>query len=210
MLIQGNYKREVEQAVKRFRKDVDKIRNSDNPYYKAKDVQDYEIQQLRKALETTVQDVESRFNAELDGELEQAERLAVRSFFTPTTNDKLIVADSVSELVADVTFAFTDAEKVDAFDRFEARIEQLEVNGLSEVRRKLPEVLSAIGQDQVITKKLKTLNATLRQIRTPEQEQHDELLDLQSNGVAQEFSRLKMTHPAFKDDTNNRYHGQAI
>lgn len=205
-MIIENYKHEVDQAVKKFRRDVEKIERSDNPYYNTPGVKEYEAQQLRQELEKAVQGVETRFNIEIDPEIEQAKQTAARSFFTPTVSDKSLVADAVSELVADVTLAYTDNQKLEAFERFEIRIEQLEESGLWEVRRKLPEVLGAIGQDETITRKLKGLNATLRALKTPEQEVLSDLEQVKINGVAASFNRLKLTHIVYKDYVNNRYH----
>jgi len=201
-----DYKHEVEQLVKRFRNDVNKIRTSDNPYFAdSVKVQDFEISKLRVELETKVADVNKQFNVEMDSRISELETRAAKSYFRPSETDKKLVSEFISELKSDVTLAYGDRDKLESYEKFEQKLGYLDEHGLSEVRKRLPEIVELLGDgDEALTSRLKATNSALKQLRTTEQQQLDTLLDEKSSGVDWAFRTLRMTHPSFADHRLNR------
>lgn len=200
-----NFKREVDQEVKRFRKKVTEIQTSPNPYFENTKIREYEVNKLRGELEKKVDEINAQFSAEIEPQIAEFEERAAKSFFKPTEADRKLVSEFVSDFLADAKLAYSEKDKLEAFDRFEQRIEYLDENGLHEVRKQLPMVFDRLGVDTTLTSKLRSLNATLRQLQTAEQMRLDELKDARINGVDAPYRRLRLTHPAYQDYANNRY-----
>lgn len=198
------YQKLVEQEVKRFRGEVEKMQRSENPYFHDKSVLSYEIKQRREVLEKNVKEINDKFNAEIEQAIEQAEPVAAKSYFKPSETDKRLVDEYVSEFLADAKLGYTEKEKLDAFERFEHKLGYLDENGLHEVRRRLPEIADKLGSDDPLQKRLRSMNATFRELRTAEQMKLDELKEQKINGVDSVFRRLRLTHPAYSDYKNNR------
>lgn len=201
------YKKQVEQEVKRFRGAVNTIRTSENPYYADNvKVQDYEISKLRGELEKKIAEINTKFASEIEPKITEFEEKAATSFFKPSEAERKLVDEAITEFKTDVSLAYSDRDRLDAFDRFEQRINYLDVNGLYEVKKRLPEVAEKIGdQDSALTSKLKGMNAIFKELQTPEQAQLDELKDAKFSGVDASFRRLRLTHPSYSDYKFNRY-----
>lgn len=205
-----NFKREVEQEVKRFRNEVKKIQTSKNPYYANVDVQNYEISKLRGELEMRISAIKKQFNDDIDGQIAVYEERAAKSFFKPSETDKKLVAEYISEFLADTKLAYTEKDKLEAFENFESKLGYLDENGLHEVRRHLPNVFDQLASDKALASKLKGLNATLRELKTAEQAQLDELKEMKINGIDWAYRRLRLTHPSFSDYQNNQHNPNRI
>lgn len=203
--IKEQYQKQVEQAVNKFRRDFDKIKTSENPYYHDEAVRDYEIQRLREELEKQVNEINKQFNAEIDAKIEELEPIAAKSYFRPTETDKRLVDEFVSEFLADAKLAFSESEKLDAFEKFEEKLGFLDENGLSLVRKRLPELFDALSDDTTLQSKIRGLNATLKELQTTEKMALEELIEQKMNGVDAAFRRLRLIHPAFSDYKYNRY-----
>ncbi|WP_338452326.1 hypothetical protein R4Z09_10835 [Niallia oryzisoli] len=198
------YSKQIEAEVAKFRKGVEKIRTSDNPYYADVKVQDYEIRKLREQLEKNVEEIKAKFTTEIDAKIAEMEPVAAKSFFKPTESDRRLVDEYVSEFLADAKLSYSDSDKLDAFERFEYKLGYLEENGLHEARKRLPEIAEKLKDDETLQKKLRGMNATFRELRTSEQFKLDELKEAKINGVDSAFRRLRLTHPAYSDYKNNR------
>ncbi|MFC7321963.1 hypothetical protein [Halobacillus campisalis] len=196
MNIKQTFAKQVEQETKQFRKDVEKMEKSDNPYY-TDDVVAYETDQRRQELESRVSEINSQFEKEIDAQIEQQERVAARSTFRPTTADKQLVDEYIQELIADATFAYTDSDRLEALDKFEEKIGHFEEGGLYEVKKRLPEVARSLQGNEFMQKKLRGIHRTFSELQTPEKELLDDLKDAKSTGVDMTFRRLKMTHKAY-------------
>ncbi|WP_428909052.1 hypothetical protein [Niallia sp. Krafla_26] len=198
------YSKMIESETAKFRKSVDKIRTSENPYYADVKVQDYEIRQLREQLEKNVQEINAKFTADIDAKIAEMEPVAAKSYFKPTETDRKLVDEFISEFVADAKLGYSQKDKLEAVERFEQKLGYLDENGLSLVRKRLPEIADKLGDDKTIQSKLRSMNATFRELQTAEQMRLDELKEQKSNGVDYKFRTLRLTHPAYSDYRNNR------
>lgn len=201
-----NQEQEIKRAVDKFRKQVEKIKTSDNPYYKDKEVQEYEIKQHRAELDATVSELSNAFDAQIAQEIEQAEDRAKASRFYTSETQKQQVEHALDSFVADVTLAYDDNGKHEAYKTLERRLDGMEPAELAHVRLKLPQALTRVNGDDVATKKLKSLNAVLAKLQTPEEERLDELKTAKRLGADQTYRRLKMTHPAYSHLRDNQHH----
>lgn len=203
-------RQEIENAVKKFRREVEKIKTSDNPYYKDKEVQRYEIDQRRAELEATVAEQSNAFDTAITQEIEQAEKAANASRFYTTETQKQQAEHALDAFVADVTLAYDDNGKHEAYKTLERRLEGMEAAELAHIRLKLPQVLSRVNGDEVATKKLKSLNTTLAALKTPEQERLAELKEAKRIGADQAYKRLRMTHKAYSHLRDNQHSGNFL
>ena len=199
------YKKQVDQEVKRYRSEVTKMQTSENPYYHDPKVLEYETKQKRAELEKKIDEINKGFTADIDAQIEQMEAVAAKSYFRPSESDRKLVSEFMSDFLADAKLTYTDKEKLDAFERLEQRLAYLDENGLHEVRKQLPVVFDRLGVDTTLTSKLRGMNATLRELKTAEQMQLDELKEGKMNGVDASFRRLRLTHPSYADYKDNRY-----
>ncbi|WP_173916909.1 hypothetical protein [Halobacillus sp. Marseille-Q1614] len=191
-------KKEVEKLTKDFRKNVDAINTSDNPYYKDAEVREYEINKLKGELDTKVGEINKEFHAHIDADIEQAEREAARSSFRVMPSDRDLAKQFVTDLKAELTFAMTDSDKRQAIERFEEKMGHFETEGgLYAVKQQLPDVAQAVQDDEFAMKKLRQVNNTFNALQTPEQERLTELQDAKVSGVTHKYRTLQMTHPAF-------------
>ena len=198
------YQKQVEQEVKKFRNEVKKMQESENPYYATPGVLDFEVKQRREALEKKVAEINAKFSAEVDAAIETAKPEAAKSYFRPTETDKRLVDEFVTEFLADAKLSYTESDKLDAFAKLEQKLGYLDENGLHEVRKRLPEMADKLGSDEVLQKKLRGINATLKELRTAEQMKLDELQEQKINGVDWAFRRLRLTHPSYADYKLNK------
>lgn len=202
-----NQEQEIKRAVDKFRKKVTDIRESDNPYYKDKEVQEYEIKQHRAELDATVSELSNAFDAQIAQEIEQAEDRAKASRFYTTETQKQQAEHALDSFVADVTLAYDDTDKHEAYKTLERRLDGMEPAELAHVRLKLPQVLSRVNGDDIATKKLKSLNTVLAKLQTPEEERLEELKTAKRVGVAQAYRRLRFTHATYSHLPENMHSG---
>lgn len=203
-----NHKQEIENAVKQFRKQVDKIQTSDHPQYKDPEIKDYEIKALRAELDAKVAEINNDFHATLKREIEKATPLATSSRIFITESDKRNAQYVLDEYVADIALAYDDVAKHAANEKLEARLDAMTTHGeLAHVRQKLPEVLGRINGDPIATRKLKSTNEKLAALKTPEQERLDDLKAEKVSGADSTYRRLKMTHPAYSHLRDNQSNG---
>lgn len=198
-----NQRQEIENVVKKFRKEVEKIQTSDNPIYKDKEVAQYEIKQKRAELDATVAELSNAYDKAIAQEIEQAEEKAKTSRFYTSEASKQQAEHALDAFVADVTLAYDDNGKYAAYSTLERRLDNMEASELSHIRLQLPSVLSRVGGDEIATKKLKSLNATLAALKTPEQERLDELKAQKISGADGAYRRLRMIHPSYNDFRDN-------
>lgn len=201
----NNHSQEIEKAVKQFRKKVDAIRNSDNPIYKDKDVQNYEIKQHRAELDAQVAELSNAFDATIAQEIEQAEAQAKTARFYTTETAKQQSEWALDSYIADVVMARTDADKYEAYRRFEERLNTMDEGALSHIRLKLPQAMTRINGDEIARKDLLKVNDTLANLQTPEEERLAELKEQKRVGADMTYRRLKMTHPAYEHLPTNQH-----
>ncbi|MDJ0332114.1 hypothetical protein [Planococcus sp. S3-L1] len=200
-----NHAQEIEKAVKQFRKKVDAIRNSDNPYYKDKDVQNYEIKQHQAELDATVAELSHEFDVSIAQEIEQAEAKAKTARFYTTETAKQQSEWALDSYITDVVMARYEADKYEAYRRFEERLNTMDEGALAHIRLKLPQAMSRVNGDEIARKDLMKVNDSLAKLNTPEQLRVDELKAQKSAGVVMVYSRLKMTHPAYRHLQSNQH-----
>jgi gluconate kinase len=203
MDIKQKHSKEIERLVKDFRKKVDRINNSNNPYYNDRAVRDYEIGKLKSELEASVKEINGQYREEAQELLEQAKRQAAHSYFKPSASDKEFVTTVLDEFTSNVAFAYTDADRAEAFASLEARFEHMTPEQLFAVKSQLPRVLQS-ASDEFTAKKLRSVNGTLSELRTPEQEALNDAKDIALSSPDMAFRRLKMTHPTFSTEQAGR------
>jgi hypothetical protein len=189
--------KEVDTAVSKFRKGVDKIKNSPNPYYSDVEVQNYEIGKLKADLESQVAEINAKYKEKAEELLANAERQAATSYFKPSMSDKEFVGSVLDDFTASIALAYSDSDKAKAFSALEARFEHMTPEQLYAVKSKLPSVLQAVKDDEFSVKQLRGVNSTLSNLRTHEQESLDEAKALELSSPDGAFRRLKMTHPSY-------------
>lgn len=197
---------QVNQKVQQFRKGVDKIQKSDNPYYQDKAVQQYEIKGLREKLEEEVAEINAEHNRQSEQAVEQAKDKAAKSYFTVTDNDRRQIENILGEFTADVALAYNDTQRTAAFTKLEYKLEYLSDNQLAAVRKQLPEVLSKTS-DMGTVSNLKKLNTTLAGLQTPEEQALADTEEQAQRAPDMAYKRLQMTHAAFSDLQKNRSTG---
>lgn len=189
--------KEVDQAVKKFRKQTEKIEESPDPRLAGRDVKDFEIGKLKAELEQQVGEINERYREKAEAHLEQAKRDAALSYFKPSVSDKDYVGSILDDFTSSVAFAYSDAEKEAAFSELESRFEHMTPEQLYAVKTQLPKVLQSVQGDELTMKKLKGVNNTLSELRTPQQEILEDAKQLALSSPDMTFRRLKMTHRAF-------------
>lgn len=199
-----NHEQEIKQAVEKFKKEARKIRESDNPYYKDKEVQDYEINALRAKLDATVAEKSNAFDSAIAQEIESAEQKAKTSRFHTTETQKQSAQYALDNYVADVMLARDDAGKSAAYKALDSRLDDMSREELAHIRLQLPNVLQRVNSDADALKRLQGLNETLAKLQTEEQERLDELKAMKRIGADGTYRRLKMTHPAYKHLPTNQ------
>ncbi|MBN9653874.1 hypothetical protein J0K78_06315 [Halobacillus sp. GSS1] len=200
MDIKQQYENQVSQEVKAFRNEVQKMETSANPYYHDQDVLNYEIGEKRKELEKKVAEINDKFKDEIDAAIENQEREAARSTFRVSSTDRDLADQFVTDLKAELTFAYNEADKRKAFRKFESKMDHFDnEGGLYAVKQKLPEVAQAIGDDDFSMKELRKINGTFSALQTLESEHLDDLKQAKLSGVDSTFRRLRLTHTAYSD-----------
>jgi hypothetical protein len=192
------YTKEIDKKVSQFRKAVDKIEKSEDPRLDGREVKDYEISKLRDSLESEVAEINSKYKQEAQGLLEQRKSEAATSYFKPSTYDKEFVGSVLDEFTANVAFAYGDQQKSEAFRSLESRFEHMTPEQLFAVKSQLPKVLQSVS-DEGTLKNLRRVNSTLSELKTPAQEALEEAKMLAVSKPDMAFTRLTMTHSAFKD-----------
>ena len=198
-----NHKKEIENAVKKFRSGVERIQNSDHPQYRDPLVKQYEIKALRAELDAKVTELSNEFDAIMAAEIEKAEAAAKTSRFYVSETQKQQAQYALDAFVADVTLAYDDNGKHSAYNSLELRLEDMSAAELAHIRLQLPSVLSRVNGDEIATKKLRSLNDTLAKLKTPEQERLDELKAQKVSGADTAYRRLRVIHPAYSDYRDN-------
>ncbi|MCM3732355.1 hypothetical protein M3196_11850 [Fictibacillus nanhaiensis] len=201
MNLKETYSKQVEQEVKAFRKGVQKIENSQNPYYHDPVVAEYEIGKLRESLEANVKGLESEFSDKIDEAIAHQSRVAARSRFAVSPTDKQFVEGITQDLTTKLTFAMNEADTLSAIAEYEDKLESLEnESAFSEVVKQLAEASRKVGDNELAQKKLRGLYRQLSDgLMTPEQEALESLKMDKLTGVTFKYKTLTMVHPAFKD-----------
>ncbi|SFK12409.1 hypothetical protein SAMN04487936_107210 [Halobacillus dabanensis] len=200
MDIKQQYQQQVDQEVKGFRNEVQKMKTSENPYYHDQAVLDYEIGQKRKELEKRVAEISDEFQKKIDEVVEAQEREAARSTFRVSTADRQLAEQFTTDLKAELTFSYSEADKRAAFNKFEEKIHHFDdESGLYAIKQKLPEVAQAVNDDEFSMKELRKINGTFNALQTPEAEHLEEIKQAKLSGVDTSFRRLRLTHPAYSD-----------
>src|SRR4051794_3754705 len=189
------FKKLVDQEVKKFRADVEEMHKSENLYYATPGVKEYETKQKRDALEKWIREINKEFTATIDAKIAEMEPVAAKSYFKPSEIDRKLVDEYVTEFLADAKLGYAEKDKLDAFDRFEQKLGYLDENGLHEVRKRLPELFDQLGNDETLKKKLRGMNATFKQLQTAEQMQLEELKEQRANGIDATYRRLRLVPP---------------
>ena len=200
------YKRDIDKAVSKFRKDVEKIEGSSDPRYKDATFKAEAIREKRKELEDVVADRNAKYAQEAQALLEQRKQEAARSYFKPSSSDKQFVESVLDEFTASVALAYGDKQQREAFDSLEGRFEHMTPEQLNEVRKQLPKVLQSVN-DEGTVKKLRQVNSFLSGLKTPEQEALEEAQEAVTLKPDATYRRLTFTHPAFKDHAKNMHNG---
>ncbi|MGP4077289.1 hypothetical protein [Halobacillus sp. K22] len=200
------YKRDIEKAVRKFRKDVQKIEESSDPRYKDQAFKDEAIREKRQELEDVVADRNTKYAQEAEALLEQRKQEAAKSYFKPSPSDKQFVESVLDEFTASVAFAYSDKQRREVFNSLEDRFEHMSPEQLNEVRKQLPKVLQSVNDEETI-KKLRYVNSYLSNLQTPEQEALEEAQEAAMLKPDAAFRRLTFTHPAFKDQAKNIHNG---
>jgi hypothetical protein len=199
-MLKEQYQKRVEQEVKSFRKGAKKVESSDHPKYNVEGAREYEIDQLREAMESNVRAIESEFSEKIEDAIEQQSKVAACSKFFVSSADKQFVSDITEELSTKLTFAINEGDKMKAVREFEEKLEAFEkVDPFSEVVKQLAKLTRKLGDDEFSKRKLGGLYRQLSAgLQTPEQEALESLKADKMSGVSHSFSVLKMTHPVYK------------
>ena len=196
--------REVDQAVAKFRKGVEKIENSPNPYYREQAVKDFEIGKLKAELETQVADINAKYREQSEELLEQAKCDAAFSYFKPSPADKEFTGAILDEFTSDLAFARKKEEKIGAVRALEERFDHLTETQLFAVKSKLPQELQSVSGDEFAVGELKRINGALSNLRTEEQEALEEAKTIALSTPDTAYRRLKMTHKVFQSEQKAR------
>jgi hypothetical protein len=196
--------KEVDTAVGKFRKQVDRIENTDDPRFAGREVKEYEIGKLKTELEAQVAEINAKYKEKAEELLAQSEARAAHSYFKPSMSDKEFVNSILDDFTASIALAYSDTDKAQAFSALEARFEHMTPEQLYAVKSKLPSVLQAVKDDEFSVKQLRGVNSTLSNLRTPEQESLDEAKSIALSSPDMSFRRLKMTHPTYSAEQKAR------
>ena len=202
-----NHKQEVDNAVKQFRKTVDRINTSDHPQYRDPLVKEFEVKAAKAELDAKVQELSNVFEQTIAQEIDRAEVEAKASRFYAPQAEKDQVAYAIESYTTDIVMARTDSDKYAAYNRLLERIEGLSDGGYAHLRLQLPQALSRVNGDEIATKDLRKVNDAFADLKTPEQERLDELKALKRLGADQAYKRLRYTHPAYSHLRDNQHSG---
>ncbi|WP_411953235.1 hypothetical protein ACKXGF_07760 [Alkalibacillus sp. S2W] len=197
------YEKEIENAVKAFKKADKDMHKSENPYF-TPEVIDYELKLQKETLEKTVKETREKFNREIEETIEEQKERANRSSFHVSQSSKDFVENTVNEAVADISLALNDKEALEGFKRFEDKLDSMNEAELYHLRKQLPGMLNELADaNDTIKSKLRMTNSALSELKTEEETLLEELENLQLKGVDFTFRRLKMTHRFYKPNNNN-------
>jgi hypothetical protein len=201
-----DYKQQIEKAVGQFRKDVEKLQTSDNPYHQTPGVVDYETNKLKDALEKSVAELDAQFKQEIDARIEEQSKVAARSTFYVSPSDREFIASISDDLVTKLTFAIDESDKMKAIREFEGKLDTFESDApFSAVIKQLAEVSRKLGDDKFSQKKVRDIyNKLSAGLETPEQAELRELKDAKLHGVDHKYRTLRMTHPAYTSEQSAR------
>lgn len=185
--------RQIERAVEDYRKAVREIRTSDDPIYNDPAKQDYEIKKLRTQLDEGVAELRAKYQAEADALIAEAEKKAALSVVGVGESDMAIVNQRIDEFTADVALAYSTDDKLAAYERLVDALKFFDLPKLYHLRRSLPGVISKVGDDRTILRKLRELNSALQELHTPEQERLAELRELKRAGGDIAYMTLRLT-----------------
>lgn len=185
--------RDIERAVETYKRGVQAIKTSDDPIYNDPAKQDYEIKKLRTQLDEGVAELRAKYQAEADAAIEEAEKRAAISVTGVGESDKVIVNQRVAEFIADVALAYSNDDKLAAYDRLVDALRFFDRAKLYHLRRSLPDIVAKIGDDKTVLRKLRELNSGLQEINTAEQERLDELRELKRAGGDIAYRTFKLT-----------------
>lgn len=174
--------RQIEKAVEDYKKAVREIQTSKDPIYQSPEKQAYEIKKLRTQLDEGVAELRAKYQAEADALIAEAEKKAALSVVGVGESDMAIVNQRIDEFTADVALAYSDDDKLAAYERLVDALKFFDLPKLYHLRRSLPGVIAKIGDDKTVLRKLREMNDELRKINTAEQERLDELRELKRAG----------------------------
>jgi hypothetical protein len=200
-MLKEQYQKQVEQEVNSFRKGAKKIEESPNPSYADPEVREFEVGQLKDAMEKRVDELNREFHAKIDHAIEQQHQAAARSSVFVSSADKTRISENLRDLHAALAFATSDSDKALAFDKFSDKLDAFEDSGLGpmfELKRQMPELLHKLGDDAYSKRKLQSMYGELAKLKTEEEEALKELKDQKLAGVTYKYKLLQMTHPVYK------------
>jgi hypothetical protein len=200
------YENQIKREVEAFKKDVKKMQESENPYFKINDVLNYEIKQRRKQLDERVAEIKAQFEAEVDARIEEAREKAVRSVPAVSDTEKRIVDDMISELTAEVMMSTYDKQKHDAVDKFIEKIKYLKFGGLFELKRQFPQLVEKFNDDEIMKKQLHVIFNEFKSLKTPEQEELEALEQAKESGVDYHYRIYRMISRHYSDYKYNRHY----
>lgn len=204
------YQNEVKSTIDQFRKDVNKIRNSDNPYYaNSKEVQDYEIGKLRNALDETVKQLNKDYKAKANEAVAQAKEAAARSTFNVTDSDRKQASSALNDFVTDAMLSVGDSAKDEAFHALQRKLNYFGENELAALKEQLPNYLQKLGDDRSM-KNARQLKGTLSNLQTEEEAYLEEAHHYAQATIDQRHKTLKKTNAEYKGSPGNTHGGAAI
>jgi hypothetical protein len=207
MDLKSQYQQAIDKEVKGFRKQVQKIEQSPNPYYADDAVKKYEVEQLRNKLDAEVKRLDAEFNAKMDEAINHAAKQASRASVYVNPSDKARLSEITADLYADLTFSVDTNRKAEAFDRFMEKVTAFEDSGvgpLFELKRQLPDLMRKVQGDSFAEQKLRGLYHELSTLKTAEEDHLESLKTDKLSGVSHNYSVLKMVHPAYKHEQTAR------
>ena len=198
------FERELNEKVGQFRKKAEAVRNDENPINTA-EVKEYQTRKLREELESEVQRINEAYKKAVKKELELAKEAAAKSYFYVSELDKPLVNHKLNEFISNVELAYTDEDRELAIEKLEEQLKYMNAPQLYYTKTQLPRVLQSITNEST-KKSLRRINHTLSALKTSEQERYDEVIAMSKRTPDYKFRTMKLTHPAYSDYVDNRYH----
>lgn len=161
---------EVSRQVRLYKRETQKIRESDDPVMNTPGKKDYEIGQIRRTFEKNINTIEQQYQVQGQREIEELEQQAALSYIKPSQSDKELVENITDDFLFSFSMAVGDSEKLEDVSKFERSINSMSQEQKVALRRRLPQIMKQLeGDSGGVRRKMQGIGQSLSEIKTEEE-----------------------------------------
>ncbi|MBH9965582.1 hypothetical protein [[Bacillus] enclensis] len=197
-----NYEREINKKVEKFRADVRKMKESQDPKYKVANAIDYYTAEMKAQLEQEVAELNDAYSSTVAAMKEEARRDLANQTKSIPASERQAAADLVSEAITAVKMR-PNSGAIDVL------LEN--ANYYSDARKmallnELGRLADAVEKDATASRKVKMLYGELNKVNSGAMLpiRIAEAIPSSADGA---LRRLRLTHESYKASPNNMHNG---